>query len=80
VSDDNLKQISQNRSSLRVREVDVKLPRFKVTHELKLSGILKDMGVQLPFTSEADFSGMVDSGSSEYVPFALTALQHTCLS
>eukprot|EP01018_Ginkgo_biloba_P024081 Gb_00303 [translate_table: standard] len=47
-----------------IREVKVglfKLPRFKIGFGFELPGILKNMGLVLPLSRAADFSGMADS-------------------
>ncbi|VAI21034.1 unnamed protein product [Triticum turgidum subsp. durum] len=38
-----------------------KLPKFKISFETEASDLLKCLGLQLPFSNEADFSEMVDS-------------------
>jgi serpin B len=40
------------------KEVDVALPKFKITQEVELSKILSAMGMPLAFSDSADFSGM----------------------
>lgn len=46
-----------------------KLPKFKISFGLEASDLLKGLGLQLPFSAEADLSEMVDSpvGQSLYV-------------
>ena len=45
-------------AQLAVREVDVTLPRFKVTAEFQLKDALTDLGMPLAFSpGKADFSG-----------------------
>lgn len=44
--------------ALRTREVEVYLPRFKMTSEFELSAALAAMGMPDAFTAVADFSGM----------------------
>src|SRR5262249_20052093 len=39
-------------------QVDVKLPKFKITAEFKLKDVLAQMGMTLAFSDKADFSGM----------------------
>jgi serpin B len=47
------------RSGLRREKVRVYLPRFKLTSQFELGGVLKAMGMPLAFTPDrADFSGM----------------------
>jgi serine protease inhibitor len=43
---------------LRKREVQVYLPRFKITSEFELTQVLGSMGMPDAFSSKADFSGM----------------------
>jgi serpin B len=43
---------------LREQEVEVALPRFKVTAEFELKPVLASMGMTLAFGRKADFSGM----------------------
>ena len=45
-------------SSMRRREVQVYLPRFKMTSQFKLAETLQSLGMMLPFSEQADFSGM----------------------
>lgn len=40
------------------KQVDVALPKFKVTREVELSSVLSKMGMPLAFSDNADFSGM----------------------
>jgi len=49
--------------SQRPAEVVVSFPKFKMTRELELGKTLGAMGMKLPFSGAADFSGMVSSGS-----------------
>jgi serpin B len=42
-------------------QVDVTLPKFKVTAEFKLKPTLSDMGMAIAFTGQADFSGISKS-------------------
>jgi len=43
---------------MRPTEVRVSLPRFRMTRELSLKDMLSNMGMPLPFSGAADFSGM----------------------
>src|SRR5436190_16444807 len=43
---------------MKVRRVDVSLPKFKVTGMMSLGDTLRAMGMPLAFTDAADFSGM----------------------
>jgi serine protease inhibitor len=38
--------------------VDIRLPKFKIEFDIKLNNILKAMGMELAFTTQADFSGI----------------------
>nr|MDA3879074.1 serpin family protein [Prolixibacteraceae bacterium] len=40
------------------QNVDIRFPKFKVEYEKTLNGILKDMGMNLAFTAQADFSSI----------------------
>jgi serine protease inhibitor len=46
-------------SRLESAEVELSLPRFKVETELELTEILKKLGMEVAFTSQADFADMV---------------------
>jgi serpin B len=52
-------------------EVDVTLPRFKVTAEFQLKDTLTDLGMPLAFSGKADFSGIATGE-----PLALSAVIH----
>jgi serpin B len=52
------KKISSWVSELRQDEVDVALPRFKITAEMELVPLLQQMGMKRAFTEVADFSGI----------------------
>ena len=55
----NATTLSKWLQKLSTQEVDVKLPKFKVTAEVTLNDILKQMGMKDAFTpGKADFSGM----------------------
>lgn len=41
--------------------VDISIPKFKLESEFKLKEILSRMGMNIAFSNDADFSGMVDS-------------------
>ena len=45
-------------SGLKSRDVNVHLPKFKMTSEFDLGDVLKKMGMPLAFSDGADFSGM----------------------
>jgi serpin B len=44
------------------REVDLTLPKFKLTSSFELADVLRAMGMRTAFTSAADFSGMASKG------------------
>ncbi len=48
--------------SLTPTKVDVALPRFSTTKSFELSGTLSAMGMPLPFTGAADFTGITKKG------------------
>jgi len=48
--------------SLSTHEVDVKLPKFKVSAAIELSGTLEQMGMKEAFAPKADFSGIATRG------------------
>ncbi|MBW3595725.1 MAG: serpin family protein [Planctomycetes bacterium] len=45
-------------SGLRKREVQVYLPKFKLTSQFAMSNVLRGMGMELAFSDQADFTGM----------------------
>jgi serpin B len=49
---------TQWKNSLTNTNVEVLLPKFKLETEYKINQALMDMGMRVPFTSDADFSGM----------------------
>jgi serpin B len=58
-------------SRLTLHDVDVTLPRFKVTATFDLTRPLKDLGMARAFSSGADFSGMVKER-----PVSVSAVVH----
>ena len=40
------------------------LPKFEIETEFALSEVLKDLGMETPFASDADFSGMFENGNA----------------
>jgi serpin B len=50
---------------MRRRRVEVELPRFKVESQFQLADVLKQLGMTLPFSAQADFSGI--SASSKLI-------------
>jgi serpin B len=53
-----LKDLSNWLTRLRSRKVIVSIPRFKMTSQFGLAGVLKSMGMRDAFSQQADFSGM----------------------
>lgn len=51
-------KISNWRDSMEEINLDIYLPKFKVETEYKLNENLYNLGMEIPFTSSADFSGM----------------------
>ena len=49
-------------SQFRDREHDMMLPRFKLEYEVKLNDMLKALGMEVAFSSGANFSGMGPPG------------------
>ena len=58
-------------SDLKTREVDVFLPKFKMTYECLLNKVLSEMGMPIAFSETADFSGI--DGTQE---LHITAVLH----
>lgn len=48
------------KSRLRNHEVELFLPKFKTEYSKRMNNVLKNMGMELAFTDEADFSRMSD--------------------
>lgn len=42
-------------------EVEIKMPKFEYDSNYEMSGILQEMGIELAFDTDADFSNMVES-------------------
>jgi serpin B len=53
-----LEKLLKWQAKLRKREVFVSVPRFKMTSQFGLAGVLKSMGMREAFSTRADFSGM----------------------
>lgn len=51
-------KVQQWTSDLRQRQVQVSLPKFKLTSRFYLSEVLQSLGLTLPFSPQADFSGI----------------------
>jgi serpin B len=64
--------LAERIGKLEGREVAVSLPRFKLTAGFELTGILATLGMTLPFSDRADFSGM--NGGKE--PLQISAVIH----
>jgi serpin B len=45
-------------ASLKPHDVDLKLPKFKITSRFEMAKALSDMGMPVAFSDKADFSGM----------------------
>ncbi len=45
--------------------IHLMLPKFKTEFKLKLNDVLKGMGMELPFTSDANFGGFFNEGDGE---------------
>ena len=50
-------------SSFRNQNVEIFFPKFEMEYEIKLRGILSEMGMDRAFTSSADFSKMFEGGN-----------------
>jgi serpin B len=64
--------LAQRLIQLRARQVAVALPRFKLTSEFELARTLAALGMTLPFTGRADFTGI--NGGKE--PLEISAVIH----
>jgi serpin B len=64
--------LAQRLGRLESRPVDVALPRFKLTSTFELTRPLSALGMTLPFSDRADFSGI--NGGSE--PLQISAVIH----
>jgi len=53
-----LESLSQIIEDIHKREVVVSIPKFKMTSQFSLAGVLKSMGMQDAFSGRADFSGI----------------------
>jgi serpin B len=51
-------RLSQLRDALRWQSVDLTLPKFKFTSEFRLKDALKELGMSIAFSPQADFSGI----------------------
>lgn len=50
-------------SQMEMREGEVLIPKFNLTESIDLNEILKKMGMELAFSTQADFSGMTVGGN-----------------
>lgn len=55
---------------------DFRIPKFKISMEIKFSDILKNLGVVMPFTMTGDFSKMVES--SDVRQYYVSEIVHKC--
>ena len=69
---DGLPALEKSLTAARVKEwigqlaphqVNVRLPRFTITASYQLRGVLSDLGMPLPFSARADFSGITKGAS-----------------
>jgi serpin B len=56
-------QLSESLGQMRRRRVDLTLPKFKMTRNLKLRPVLEALGMPLAFSTAADFSGMTEQSA-----------------
>ena len=52
---DSLSEFLNNRKPA---QVEVSLPRFQISHDVRLAGVLKEMGIADAFNGNADFTGL----------------------
>jgi serpin B len=64
--------LSEGISRIGSRRVEVTIPRFKVTSEFELKGVLSKMGAAVAFSDQADFSGI----TGEKGALALSTVVH----
>ena len=55
---------------------DFRIPKFKISREIKFSDILKNVGLVMPFTMTGDFSKMVES--SDVCQYYVSEIVHKC--
>ncbi|XP_078174701.1 serpin-ZXA-like [Carex rostrata] len=55
---------------------DFRIPKFKISMEMKFSDILKNLGLVMPFTMTGDFSKMVES--SDVRQYYVSEIVHKC--
>jgi len=54
---------------------EFKIPKFKFSFDIEASKVLKEMGLVLPFGTEADLTGMMDDFSNK-IPLCVSAIFH----
>eukprot|EP00249_Psilotum_nudum_P024556 c29218_g1_i1 orf=277-1242(-) len=67
-----IEELLKRRSEVVVREF--KLPKFKISFGFELQDALKSMGLVLPFSKEADLSGIIEL--SELYPLSISKVFH----
>ncbi|PUZ44613.1 hypothetical protein GQ55_8G120200 [Panicum hallii var. hallii] len=60
------------------RHVDIRVPKFKVSFQIDMKEILKEMGLELPFHRDADFADMVKDDESSG-PLFLSDVLHKAI-
>lgn len=58
----SMEKLEEWRGLMHQGEVDVWLPKFKMTFEVELNEVLENLGMSSAFNGSADFSGMADRG------------------
>lgn len=58
----NIKKFDDYYKMAQIRKLKFALPKFKIETTYKLKDVLKDMGMSLPFTPDADFSLITKEG------------------
>jgi serine protease inhibitor len=54
----SMENLSEWRKNLKEQKIDIYIPKFKLETKYDLSGTLKEMGMPIAFSGDADFSGM----------------------
>jgi len=68
------------RNSATLGEVALIMPRWETESDIPMTDLLQQMGMQLPFTSDADFSGMVDTTQTDEAIFITDVLHKAFIS
>lgn len=68
------KWLESRLAAMKTREVELSLPKFTFRDRHELAGDLRDMGMVLPQSTAADFSGL---GAAKGHPFALSSVFHS---